>query len=102
MKVKAHDIDVYIDEIGGWRDHVHLFLRARPTMALSDVYGQLKGFSSHSWRKRYPKKHFKWGDGVYAATTDPHNSEELRAYIRNQKTHHETGHIVPIWEPEEE
>jgi putative transposase len=101
IEVKAHNLDVFVEEIGGWYEHVHLLLRARPTMALADVYGQLKGFSTHSWRRRYPEKPFKWGDGVYCVTVDYSNCNQLRMYIRNQKTHHETGDIVSQWEPKD-
>ena len=44
MKKKAHDLDAWLEEFGAWNDHVHILLRTRPTIALSDVYRQLKGF----------------------------------------------------------
>ncbi|MCP4675129.1 MAG: hypothetical protein GY854_06410 [Deltaproteobacteria bacterium] len=66
-----------------------------------DVYGQLKGFSTWSWRKRWPDKPFGWSDGVYAVTVDPENCQGLRNYIRNQHAHHGDGTTVPHWEPED-
>jgi putative transposase len=99
MRAKAHELDAWIEEFGGWREHVHLLVRARPTIALSDVYGQLKGFASWEWRRQWPDRPFGWGDGVYVVTVDPDNCDGLRAYIRNQRTHHGDGTIVTSWEP---
>ena len=98
MKSKAHDLDSYIEEGGGWREHLHLLLQSRPTVRLSDLYGQLKGYSATMWRKRYPDRPFKWGDGVFAKSVDPDNCFELREYIRNQWRRHESGLLVPEFE----
>jgi len=102
MKTKAHDIDCYIKEFGAWREHVHLLVRTRPTVQLSEVYRQLKGFSSYSWRKSYPDKPFQWADGTYSLTVAPYNCEPLREYIRNQPRHHRDKNTVSIWETEDE
>jgi putative transposase len=99
MRAKAHDLDAWIEEIGGWREHVHLLVRTRPTTPLSDVYGQIKGFSSWSWRKRWPMRPFGWSDGVWAMTVDPLNSEGLRAYILEQRRRHDQRALVADWEP---
>jgi REP element-mobilizing transposase RayT len=101
MRAKAHDLDAWIEEVGGWREHVHLLLRTRPTTTLADVYGQIKGFSSWSWRKRWPERPFGWGDGVWAMTVDPMNCEGLRVYIRDQRQHHERRALIAEWEPED-
>ena len=37
MRKKAHDLDAWIEEIGGWREHLHVLVRTRPTVALSDI-----------------------------------------------------------------
>jgi putative transposase len=101
MKKKAHDLDAWLEEFGAWNDHVHVLLRMRPTVCLSDVYGQLKGFSAWSLRQRWPDRTFGWSDGVFAETVDPNNCEPLRMYIRNQRIHHEQGSTQHRWEPEE-
>ncbi|MCP4601920.1 MAG: IS200/IS605 family transposase [Proteobacteria bacterium] len=101
LKAKAHHLDAYILEMGGWREHMHLLIRTRSTMALSDVYGRLKGFSSRAWHKQFPDLPFAWADGVYAVTVDPENTTNLKAYIRSQRVHHEHGTTVDAWEPKE-
>ena len=102
LRTKAHDLDAYIEEIGGWREHVHLLMRIRPTIALADVYRQLKGFSSRAWHLKYPDTAFGWADGVFAITVDPHDCTELRFYIRHQRTHHAKNLVVEKWEPDGE
>ncbi len=98
MKAKAHDIDVYIEEFGAWRDHVHVLMRAAPTWALSDLYRQLKGYSSTQWRKNVPDRPFKWGDGAYSCTVDPDNCNLLKQYIADQWQRHEQRLLLPEFE----
>jgi len=100
MKIKANQLDAQILEFGGYFEHVHLLLRARPTVALSALYGQLKGFSSHSWHREYSDLAFGWADGVWAKTVDPDNCEALRVYVRDQWSRHEQRESVAEWEPE--
>ena len=101
MKVKAHEIDTYILEYGGWYDHVHILMRTRPSMALSEVYRHLKGFSSRAWHKKFPQHRFAWGDGAYSVTVDPNDCYALRTYIRNQEKIHNGRTLIKRWEPDE-
>jgi putative transposase len=100
MKGKAHELDAYIEELGAWRDHVHVLLRSAPTLALSDLYRQLKGLSAAQWRKRFPERPFKWGDGAYSCTVDPENCDRLRSYIADQWRRHEERQLLPEYERE--
>ena len=68
---------------------------------LSDVYGQLKGFSSRSLKLKWPDRVFWWADIVYSVTVNPNSCRRQRAYIRNQRTHHKEGTFQPHWEPED-
>ena len=101
MKNKAHDLSAYILEFGSWYDHVHLLIRSTSSVLLSKVYGQIKGYSSWHWNKRRPDRPFKWADGVFAATVDPDDNEDLRNYIRHQRNHHQMNRLELKWEPEE-
>jgi len=98
---KAHDLDAYLEEYGSWNDHVHLLLRTRPTIALSSVYRQLKGFSSRAWHVQFPEVPFAWADGVWAVTVAPDDCGALRAYIRSQRERHDARALVDSWEPDE-
>ena len=98
FEVKAHELDAYVEEFGCWRDHVHLLVRIAPKVALSKVYGQLKGFASRAWNKRFPERPFGWQDGVFSITVDPDNCDDLREYIRRQWDRHESGASIGRWE----
>jgi putative transposase len=101
IQTKAHDLDAYLEEYGSWYDHVHLLLRTRPTIALTSVYRQLKGFSSRAWHKRFPDSPFAWADGVWAVTVTPDDCNALRDYIRNQRQRHDRKALHEGWEPED-
>jgi len=58
----------------------------------------LKGFSWSAWRKQFPHKPFRWGDGVYVSTVDPDDNAALREYIRHQWHRHEEKNLMPEWE----
>lgn len=95
---KAHTLDAYVEELGGWRDHIHVLIRTAPTIALSDVYRQLKGYSATQWRKAFEGRPFKWGDGAYVATVDADHCDGLREYIRGQWEKHETKMTISAFE----
>ena len=94
MAIKARELGGYVEAAGGWRDHVHLLLQFRPTRAVVELYGQMKGFSAAMWRRRFPGRPFKWQDGVFLKTVDPDRSDDLRMYIRGQWRRHESGLVV--------
>ena len=101
LRKKAHDLDAWIEEVGGWKEHIHLLLRTRPTVALSAVYGRMKGFAAWAWHKRWPDRPFGWNDGVWVKTVDPESCETLRMYIRNQREHQAQNTERPRWEAQD-
>ena len=98
LKTKAHDLDCYVEEMGTWNEHCHLLLRTGTTIALCQIYRQLKGFSARAWNLRHPERKLYWGDGVFIVTVDPNHSDALRWYIRNQRRHHARQELNPVWE----
>ena len=70
-------------------DHVHLFVRIPPKIAVSDFVGYLKGKSSlmifdrHANSKyKYGSRHF-WCRGYYVDTVGK-NAKKIQEYIQNQ------------------
>src|SRR5262245_38051910 len=48
LRTKALDLPgVFFHEVGGIADHVHLAVSILPTVLVSDLVGQLKGYSAH-------------------------------------------------------
>lgn len=75
-------------EINGVSDHVHLLVRLRPTIAVSDFLSKLKSNSS-SWAKRQTRGRFAWQVRYGAFTVSESQVDSVRRYIRNQEKHHQ-------------
>lgn len=79
-----------IEELNIQEDHVHLMIRLKPTDRVCDVIGKLKGVSSRTIRKEFPKlEEFLWGDsfwadGYFSETVGVVSEEKVRNYIKNQ------------------
>jgi REP element-mobilizing transposase RayT len=74
-------------EINGMSEHVHLLVRLRPTISVSEFLSSLKSNSS-SWAKRQTKGRFSWQSRYAAFTVSESQVERVRLYIRNQEKHH--------------
>ena len=75
-------------EINGVSDHVHLLVKLRPTISVSDFLSKLKANSS-GWAKRQTKGRFAWQARYGAFTVSGSQVDNVRAYIRNQEKHHQ-------------
>jgi REP-associated tyrosine transposase len=77
-------------QIGGMPDHVHLLVRLKPTIALSDLLRQLKANSS-KWvnETRKPARKFGWQDGYAAFTVSESQVARVAKYLRDQEQHHQ-------------
>jgi putative transposase len=78
-------------EVGGMPDHVHLLLKLKPAVAISDVLRVLKANSS-KWANENRKSRlpFGWQDGYSAFSVSESQVEHVIRYIRNQREHHST------------
>ena len=74
-------------EINGTSDHVHLLVRLRPTIAVSEFLSKLKS-SSSGWAKRQTLGRFAWQARYGAFTVSESQVGHVRRYIRNQEKHH--------------
>jgi putative transposase len=76
-------------EIGGMPDHVHLLVRLRASLSLSDMVKQIKGGSSF-WMNQSPSNvhYFGWQNGYGAFSVSESQVEAVRRYIQNQERHH--------------
>lgn len=74
-------------EINGVSDHVHLLVKLRPTISVSEFLSKLKSNSSN-WGKRQTKDRFAWQARYGAFTVSESQVENVRRYIRNQEKHH--------------
>jgi putative transposase len=71
-------------------DHAHLLFVMSRTETLSDVVGQVKKSANDWLRARGPQfANFYWQGGYGAFSVSQSAVEEVRAYIRNQRQHHQ-------------
>ena len=75
-------------EINGVWDHVHLLVKLRPTISVSDFLSKLKSNSS-GWAKRQTRGRFAWQSRYGAFTVSESQVDHVRLYIRNQEKHHQ-------------
>ncbi|HXI11173.1 MAG TPA: IS200/IS605 family transposase [Thermoanaerobaculia bacterium] len=82
-ELRAHTIIV-----GGVKDHVHMLVETRPTVALSELVGVVKGNSS-KWMNETFGRSFAWQRGFGAFSVSKSNLDTVTEYIRDQERHHQ-------------
>ena len=70
-------------------NHVHLLLSVPPTVAVTSVIGNIKGFTSKTIRDEFPAIQTRlptlWTQSKFVASTGGVTLDVLKAYIENQK-----------------
>jgi len=75
--------------IGGFEDHVHLYLRWRPDAAISDLLRTLKSRSSKWVHETFPSHQaFAWQEGYSVFSVSKSQESAVKNYIANQMEHH--------------
>jgi REP element-mobilizing transposase RayT len=74
-------------EIGGIEDHVHILIKLKPTIAVSDILRDLKANSS-TWARRNGIRKFAWQRRYGAFTVSESQKRIVQSYIRDQESHH--------------
>jgi REP element-mobilizing transposase RayT len=76
-------------EIGGMPDHIHLLIRLRASLSLSEMLRLIKGRSSH-WMNGLPDLgyRFGWQNGYAAFSVSESRVMAVRQYIATQEEHH--------------
>ena len=87
---KARMIGVEIASLEIMPDHVHLFVKAKPSAAPQWITQQLKGYTSRILRKEFPRLKNKlsslWTRSYYCESVGHISEETIRKYIQDQKT----------------
>jgi putative transposase len=74
-------------EINGVADHVHLLVRLKPALSLSDFLSKLKANSS-AWARKETRGWLGWQSRYGAFTVSQSQIDRVRRYVRNQEQHH--------------
>lgn len=75
-------------DAGGMSDHIHLLMKSKPNIALSDLIRDIKANSS-KWinESKWKIRKFGWQDGFAAFTVSESQVEIVSKYIQSQKVH---------------
>ncbi len=85
----ARDQRCTLCAIGGVDDHVHLYLRMRPDLTVSDLMRSVKSRSSRWLHETFPDLHdFAWQEGYGAFTVSKSQEEAVKRSIAGQAEHH--------------
>ena len=75
--------------IGGYDDHIHALLHAKPSNAPSKILNSMKGGSSRWIRNEYTDlPDFNWQDGYSIFSVSKSVVPNVVRYIENQRDHH--------------
>src|SRR4026207_1902180 len=75
--------------INNMPDHFHLLIGLKPTMALSDLVGDIKsGSSVFINKRRWVLGRFEWQEGFGAFSYSHSQLTTVIRYIQNQEKHH--------------
>ncbi len=84
---------------GCTRDHVHLLIKMHPAISVSEIIGEIKGYSSYVIANQiHPDGGFRWQGGFGALTVSRKEIPRLIKYIENQKEHHRSDDLQMEWE----
>ena len=89
LNEKADEIGIALASIEVMPDHVHLFVKAPPTLAPHYIVQQLKGVTSRRLRQTFP--HLKsrlptlWTRSYYCESVGHISEDVVRRYIEDQK-----------------
>lgn len=74
---------IFVHEIGGMEDHVHMLIEIPLVLAFSDAIKEIKTSSS-----RWMGRTFAWQPGFGVFGVSASNLNAVIRYIRNQEAHH--------------
>lgn len=86
-KAKEIGCEISIQEV--MPDHVHIFIKTKPTLAPHYIVQQLKGYTSRVLRKEFPKLKSRiptlWTRSYYCESIGRISEETVKKYINDQK-----------------
>ena len=91
IRENARSKDIYLDHIGGYREHVHCLVSLGTDQTIGNIVKLLKGESSH-WinQEKLCKTRFSWQHEYFAVGVCESLIEKTRGYIQRQEIHHRT------------
>jgi putative transposase len=89
LQEKAERLGLRIEQAEIMPDHVHLFVKAPPTLPPHYIVGQLKGYSSRILRQEFDQLRSRlpslWTRSYYVETVGDISDQTIQKYIADQK-----------------
>lgn len=86
---KAAKLGITIEKMEVMPDHVHLFVKSTPTLAVHFIVNQLKGYTSVVLRREFAKLKSRlptlWTRSYYCETIGHISEDTIIRYIEDQK-----------------
>lgn len=86
---KAAELTIEIERMEVMPDHVHLFVKSKPTYAVHLVVNQLKGYTSFKLREEFPELKSRlptlWTRSYFVESVGHISEDTVKRYIENQK-----------------
>ena len=89
IKQNAKKKGIKLDEINGYKDHVHCLIAVNKDLSISETIRLIKGESSFWINKNaIVNSKFSWQDDYWAVSVSESHLPRVKAYIQNQEEHH--------------
>lgn len=89
MKLKAKEVDARIENLDVLPDHVHVFIKTKPTASPHWIVQQLKGYTSRILREKHPSLKSRlpslWTRSYYCESVGHISEDTIKKYIDEQK-----------------
>ena len=89
LNEKAVEMGCEIENMEFMRDHVHLFVKAKPTLPPHFIVQQFKGYTSRVLRGEFKELRSRipslWTRSYYVESVGNISEESIKKYIDNQK-----------------
>ncbi len=89
IKIKAGELNIELEYNSVMPDHVHLFIKANPTLAPHFIVQQIKGYSSRILRQEFPSLKSRlpslWTRSYYVESVGHISEKTIQEYIQKQK-----------------
>ena len=86
---KCNELDCYVHELNIMPDHVHLFVKTKPTIAPHFLIQQIKGISSRILRNEFKELKSKmpsmWTRSYFIESIGHISQDTIQKYIQEQK-----------------
>ncbi len=85
------NLDCATIELNSVVDHIHLLVKIKPSLSVSQCVGKIKANSSRWIKERFALPYgFQWQTGFSSFTVSESSAESVQRYIQNQPEHHRT------------